>query len=784
MNAVACAASELIEAQNITPDQSMRMRDIPPPIVVTDASQPSEYPQRAFKGRFKSDHPRILFKDFSDVKYIRKRYRTDPVYRKRVDRWTHGASAWLCTKNQEEGLKAIESLLNSSLVLPKTHGNYGNGLSMALQYDFLADHPGWTIEKRQKLNLTLRRYINQVLTILDGDSASMWHGRFTLACAGWTTAAALDIDWEVDKDMLSRIQAHFLKAIEAIELTGGWPEGYNYWINNRAYPFVLACSAHLNAVEAPDINNRIQAVLESVGLWTIYGTEPIGRFVLFGDTGPRQDLKDETQRVVDLITLATGNLVFKDYSRYIEGIHKRQGYYRGQRWGKPVFRGKPELDFTKDEILKDLSIFNERLPTSAVFGKGALGHVFIRSGWGPEDTFIFYKAGHTFTHHGHYQAGHFTITKKAPLAITSGTYSHIFSPHRLNYYIRTVAANSLLILKPGEAVKPNRFFTETVSDGGQRIVIPTGSAIVSVKDWEKNLYKGKHYEGGIIKYFDNSSQDYVYVDSDLTGAYNNRDYDDNKTGGKVSRVTRQVVYLNNEDILIVHDRVTATDGSYTKKWLLHSWSKPKTKNEDLLAGSPADGILETRDDTIFIEYGGAVLQVKKLFPRDGVIRKIGGLNYRYYVETDGDDSDIDGANIAGGSKELPWFDYGLWRMEIQPEPGRKFDRFLVVIKPEIGSQGNRVRCRRLEFDKIVGVITDRSVVLFGKKGLLDGIIDYRVPKNEADLHIIVDVPGDRNVVVKAGGKEKTVRTSKKGVLTFKLKSDFEGRIRVLMDVRS
>ena len=46
-----------------------------------------------------------------------------------------------------------------------------------------------------------------------------------------------------------------------------------------------------------------------------------------------------------------------------------------------------------------------------------------------------------------------------------------------------------------------------------------------------------------------------------------------------------------------------------------------------------------------------------------------------------DDSDLDGVNMVEGANERPWFDGGLWRMEIQPETGRKEDHFLVVMKP-------------------------------------------------------------------------------------------------------
>jgi hypothetical protein len=110
-------------------------------------------------------------------------------------------------------------------------------------------------------------------------------------------------------------------------------------------------------------------------------------------------------------------------------------------------------------------------------------------------------------------------------------------------------------------------------------------------------------------------------------------------------------------------------------------------------------------------------------------------------------------------------------MEIQPETGRKFDRFLVVLKPDIKDQSSNVGLRCLNFEKLVGVRTDRSVVLFGKNGLIDGSIHYRVPKDKAYHHIILDVPKDREVVVKFGGKDKIVRTSKSGVLAYRIKAE-------------
>ncbi|MBW1956804.1 MAG: hypothetical protein JRI83_14025 [Deltaproteobacteria bacterium] len=726
-------------------------------------------------GRARQDHPRILYRGLSVRNQLRLRYKQDAGYRKRVDGVLSGRGlmnkvvAWTCAGESYAGSAAIEMLLRSQVTTPRAVGEYGNGLLLALAYDLLGDHPGWTPDRRQRFNLLLRGNLRESLAVLDDDSASLWHGRTQLACSAWVVAVAMDPEGPGDEALRARAQRHFLESLEAIRLSGGWPEGYNYWINNRAFPFALACLAHLNGVEAPKLNRKVLATFSSVGLWMLHGVEPQGRFVLFGDTGPRNDLKDETQRVVDLLALGTGMPIFRDYSRYIQGLRGREGYFHGYRWGIPLFRGPPGLDFGDKERLKDLSVQNGAVPNSAAFGRtGGMGQAFIRSGWGRDDTFISFNAGSSFTHHGHYQAGHFTITKRVPLAITSGTYGGFTSAHRLNYYIRSVAGNCVLVLRPGEKVKPNRFFTVNVADGGQRIVMPTGSAVVSVDDWKNNLHKGRHYEGGRITAFENRDPAFVYVGSDLTGAYNNTEYDDNGKGGR------------NEDIFVVHDRVAATDPSYTKKWLLHSWGKPQTHSERVLKGVALNGILESRDRYVRLRNGKGVLDLLWILPEKGFIRKVGGPDFRYYVEVDGDDSDLDGVNMVEGANERPWFDGGLWRMEIQPETGRKEDHFLVVMKPGIGKGSTLDFIKPLLGRGIEGIAGRDAVVIFGDKGTLSDPIAYEAgPSDRPILHVIVDlVPGSK-VKVRVDRDTRHLTVSSEGVVSFRLGPGPRRRVEVL-----
>ena len=323
----------------------------------------------------------------------------------------------------------------------------------------------------------------------------------------------------------------------------------------------------------------------------------------------------------------------------------------------------------------------------------------------------------------------------------------------------------------------------------EREVLRELVAVQSVEDWKENLGGGRHYEGGRITAFENAEPGFVYVGSDLTGAYNNTEHDETGGDGKVSRVTRQVVYLYDEDRMIVHDRVAAVDPSYTKKWLLHSWAKPTTETERVLQGTAVNGILESSDQEAAIQYNRGRLGVTVLLPETGVIRKVGGADYRYYVEMDGDDSDLDGENMVEGASEKPWFDAGLWRMEIQPAAGRKKDFFLVVLEPGLKGVDSAGGGERKEADQpalirdggglMQGVATDTSVVLFGLEGAVKTDLRYEAPSSKTDtLHVLVDLTPGRELDVTVDGEVQRMTTSAEGVASFRVGLGSARQIRV------
>ncbi|HRD48091.1 MAG TPA: hypothetical protein PL166_00580 [Candidatus Contendobacter sp.] len=621
------------------------------------------------------------------------------------------AACWVSTGDPNPAQRLLTALRQFAPAVASAGSGDQSGVcwEAALAYDLLRRYPGLTIGDQQSIENRLESILRKTLEQLDDDSPSLWHGRSTLTADAWLCAVALDPTDAARERLIARAQGHFLETIKALELTEGWPEGYNYWINSRAFLIALAGSAYLNGLDRPLQADRVRRALRRVGYWTLYATRPDHRIEALGDEGPRVDLKDETRRVIDLIAQLTRDPVFAAYSAALGQLHGAESYYRDYRWGFRLFND-PSLAPTPGASLAGLL---GGLPSAELFGRNALNLAYIRSGWTPDATFISFRAGDSFTHHGHYDAGHFSLFKGAPLAINSSAYGGFFSPNRLNYTIRSIAKNTLLILRPGEKVQPNHFFADNVADGGQRITLPTGSVISSVRDWLDHRGKGLHLEGGQVERFEHREGDYAYIAADLTAAYNTPAHDEGGWGGKVERVERQLLYLPGEDRLLVRDRVRAVKADFVKKWLLHTVGPPQVEGLRALKGDPGNGILESDSDMALVQNGRGWLAVQRILPQDAVIRRVGGRDYQYYVEADGDDAQLDGVNFNQGASAQPWFDIGMWRLEIQPGAPRQEDTFLMVLTPALDAPRQaKAAPLSLQGRSGSGVLTEASAAVF------------------------------------------------------------------------
>jgi hypothetical protein len=91
------------------------------------------------------------------------------------------------------------------------------------------------------------------------------------------------------------------------------------------------------------------------------------------------------------------------------------------------------------------------LPTSREFGRD----VVMRTGWGPNDTYVTFSAGYTGVFHNHLDQGGFTIFKQKPLIGNGGPYSVSGGPYYYGYFKRSIASDVPLIYDAGECWRDN-----------------------------------------------------------------------------------------------------------------------------------------------------------------------------------------------------------------------------------------------------------------------------------------------------------------------------------------
>jgi hypothetical protein len=565
-----------------------------------------------------------------------------------------------------------KALLNYNFVLPKEVSEYGNAWHFVMIYDLASASPLFSVDTSRSLNKKISMLLTSYLRLLDGEASSLWHGRSSLIANAFLLATMLPKENNAYKKQYARAYGYMSDLHRALSTTEVWPEGYNYWINARAFQLILALSAFSNAQPDEKRQADVNHTIYRIGLWHIYLTRPDIKMEGWGDEGPRIDLKDETAKVIDLIAQITNKPIFAKYSRLIRHKYGKTSYYKGYRWMLPLLWSEPEM------IDEEISI-----PTSELFGKHYVNQMSVRSDWSANATFLTFRSGHLFSHHQHYDAGHFSIFKGAPLALNSSVYNgSTKAKNRLNYSIRTIAKNSLLIQKPNEKVKPNHLFEQNVAEGGQRLAIPTGSSIYSFDNWQQNLYQGMHLEGGKLLNYKDEPGVFTSITTDLTNTYNSIRFDESNSGGKVRRVERTLTYLDALDIIFVYDIVRTTSSSFKVKWLLHTINKPEFKYLSLLKGSDNDGILETSANNGIISNGDSYMRIDILSPELSSTHLVGGPNYKFYVEVDGDDSTLDGIDMRT-PKDLRWFDNPEWRMEVSPQQSRINNHFMIAMQPRI-----------------------------------------------------------------------------------------------------
>jgi len=361
-------------------------------------------------------------------------------------------------------------------------------------------------------------------------------------------------------------------------------------------------------------------------------------------------------------------------AEYFRGSELSRYMANRQRWARHPLTKPDELLYRPDQDQYPLPL--ESFPLAHI-ATGA-GKLYGRSDWGQDATWFRFECGDYWNAHQHFEVGNFEIFRRASLATESGAYEW-GSPHAMNWYIRTIAHNCLLVYMPGEGWTRMRDGgrTEYFNDGGQakKWVWP----VADLKAWERA--RSSFTRGRFVGYV--NEPEFMYAAADCTPAYSPE---------KLELWVRQVVFVR-PHTFVIFDRVRATQPEYTKTWVLHSRNRPTACGE-----------------TFCVENGGGRLTVQRLLPEHAAVRAIEGYTYGCRTFDPGRES-------HGGTANL-------WRVEVSPTAPSKEDIFLHVLTTDelqpaaLTRDGESIEVRLGDAAVLFRGDVGGSVVIAGKESAL------------------------------------------------------------------
>ena len=312
-----------------------------------------------------------------------------------------------------------------------------------------------------------------------------------------------------------------------------------------------------------------------------------------------------------------------------------------------------------------------------------LGQIFMRSGWGPNDTYALLVGGTRCPMHKHYDEGHFAIYKHDFLALDTGSRANQTDWNLKHYYSQSVAHNVVVIRRPNEPLP--------------RYWGPTCHA----QEGRTNA-GGMYGNAGEVLAFETSAR-FSYAALDMSALY----------GAKCMECVRQFVHVQ-PDVFVVYDRVGAADPADAKAWLLHA------QNEPVVTGRVAR--IDARAGRLFCEM---------VLPADARFVCVGGPGREFWAN--GRNWELEPAwrtqSEAACARDGRGPYWGAWRIETQPGAPRQDDRFLHVLTAAGTSARTGVGVRRIAEaarDGVVLTLPDGEAValLFARTGAVAGEICF------------------------------------------------------------
>ena len=510
----------------------------------------------------------------------------------------------------------------------KGHTPFAHDLARcAVVYDLCHEH--WTAPQRQAFH----EYLNQTVDANVESETHVFHNGW-YGYKHWGIGLACYASYYENKrspEILHALENEWrTRAAPALNLAGaggGWAEGYytHYWL----YEWLFFCEAarHCEGVDYHEDAAEFfkdRAVASMFEMYPGIGIYHSRRPIPMGDGGGRVFGGDRDK------ALAARRIL-------VNHFRNDPGHQDVHAFNEATPRSSVGVYAYKDFLWRDETVRAGDLePFKLSHLSTGPGYVYARSSWADDATYFFFKCGDRFTAHQHLDVGHFLIYKHEELAGDGGHYDAFGSLHDVNYHIRSIAHNTILVHDPCEVWPQMRAGPVSGNDGGQWHPWPHhNGAVVDAAAWEEGR---ELYDIADITAFEDRGA-YLYVAGDGTRAY---------APEKLALFTRQIVFLR-PGTFVIFDRVRSTDPRFKKTWLLQAMEVPEQTVEGLV-----------------VTHGRGRLFVQTLLPAEPEVRLAYGSElYRYDGRT------YPPARDTGPAPKC--------RVEISPRQAATMDLFLHVL---------------------------------------------------------------------------------------------------------
>ncbi len=447
------------------------------------------------------------------------------------------ALRWAWSGDEKHARAGRDELLRMS-------GDDGYGLSasgpvlyLPVTYDWLYAWKGWTQAQRRQVEDNIAKTAESCREFLDGASDHVWHTSAPRAVMGLGLAGiALEGHRPEAAEWIGAAREYLEKTYlpALVHLDGAVVAGPSYGVHEGFFPLGILLQA-LKSAKGLDYfgkEKRLGRLLE----YMVQSVLPDQTFVRWGDIvgGGRASTRDEVRPVVDLFAAGCNSADGFALSARIARRWSSFGYHAEVLWLAPFFA----RERAEDAI---------RLPAVALFGRDSVGQACFRSGWGDDDTVVFFKCGDYFDDHGHFDQGSFTIFRRAPLAVRSFAYGDFGAAHRMEFGRHSIAHSTLVFGVDDRA-------------GGQRVV--RSMDVQDLADYRRKKGSKDLETGDVVGW--ETGPDHTWLAADLTAAYET---------SVVKGATRELVWLGGRWLLVL-DR---TASSLPARWVLHAAAQPKVE---------------------------------------------------------------------------------------------------------------------------------------------------------------------------------------------------------------